>query len=97
MKSEQMLDKILEAIKEDTGASITDSTSGAEEVKNLEERLKNTIDKKLGEAVDELKAIIEKTTSAAADASEQKSEAAKDTETLKTEENNNAKDNTTEE
>lgn len=89
MKSDQIIEKICESIEKESGNAFTDEGSKSmEEVKNLEERIKNTIDTKINELNKKLDSFIENTkapASAGADVTKPQSEADAHTETLKAE------------
>lgn len=76
MKSEKILEKICEEIAE----TPADNNAGSykEEVKNLETRLKNEIDTKLGEIDKKLSMLAEATKSAGEHPADKTVEAAKD-------------------
>lgn len=83
MKSDRIIDKIYEDIvKEQRGGDENTHTGYKEEVKNLEKRIKNEIDTKLGEIDKKLGMLAEAAKNTGADSDEEKGDAAENTETL---------------
>ena len=82
MKSDRILDKIYEDIVKEQRGDENTSTGYKEEVKNLEKRIKNEIDTKLGEIDKKLNKLTEAAKNTGADSDEEKGDAAENTETL---------------
>lgn len=85
MKSDRIIDKIYEDIVKEQQGDENTHTGYKEEVKNLEKRIKNEIDTKLAEIDKKLGMLAEAAKNTGADSNEEKSDAAKDTETLEEE------------
>lgn len=89
MKSDKMLNMICEDIAKQDGISLqNEGNSNIEEVKNLEERIKNTIDTKINELNKKLENFIEQAQSPASagpDIKESQGQADAHTETLNAE------------
>lgn len=91
MRSDAIISKIIEDIQGETRMDAHNDLSSKEEVKNLEERIKNTIDKKFKEINDKLEKIAESQTSAGTNTVEPESAPNENTETLT--ENNGGNEN----
>lgn len=91
MRSDAIISKIIEDIQGETRMDSYNDLSSKEEVKNLEERIKNTIDKKFKEINERLEKIAENQTSPGADTAKPESAPIENTETLT--ENNGGNEN----
>lgn len=82
MRSDAIISKIIEDIQGETRMDSHNDLSSKEEVKNLEERIKNTIDKKFKEINERLEKIAESQTSTGTNTVEPESAPVENTETL---------------
>lgn len=82
MRSDAIISKIIEDIQGDPGMNSDSDVKSKEEFKNLEERIKNTIDKKFKEINDKLEKINESQQNTGANTAEPESAPAENAETL---------------
>ena len=82
MRSDAIISKIIEDIQGDPCMNSDSDVKSKEEFKNLEERIKNTIDKKFKEINDKLEKINENQQNTGANAAEPESAPAENAETL---------------
>lgn len=75
MKSDRIIDKIYEDIVKEQRGDENTHTGYKEEVKNLEKRIKNEIDTKLGEIDKKLGMLAEAAKNTGADSDEEKGDA----------------------